>query len=96
MFYADLAEFTPAGDVYRENTQFAAQRVQDLVNEGVQAGVLRPVDASFFGAAVSQVMTAIQNGEIESATGLVDAEAYRHLADLVMHSLRPAGQATQG
>lgn len=86
-FYADLAGFRPGADVYRENTRFAARRVQELVAEGVDAGVLRSVDASFVGAAVSQVMSAIQNGEIEAATGLVDADAYRHLADLVLHSL---------
>ena len=86
-FYADVAAFAPARDVYHENTQYAVQRVQSLVTEGVDAGVLRPVNASFVGAAVAQVMTAIQSGEIQSATGLDDAAAYRQLSDLVMTSL---------
>jgi hypothetical protein len=53
----------------------------------VEAGSLRAVDASFVGAAVAQVMTAIQGGAIAAASGLADAEAYRALADLVVHGV---------
>jgi hypothetical protein len=53
----------------------------------VAAGALRPVDAAFVGAAVAQVMTAIQGGAIASASGLADAAAYRALADLVVHGV---------
>ena len=83
-FYADVNDFGPANQVYRENTLVAAQRVQDLVNEGVAAGALRPVNAEFVGAAVGQVMTAIQSGAIEAATNEDDAASYRQLADLVI------------
>jgi AcrR family transcriptional regulator len=86
-FYADLAGFAPAAEVYRQNTDFAARRVQDLVTDGVTAGLLRPVDAGFVGAVAAQVMTAIQSGEIEAVTGLDAAAAYHQLADLVMRSL---------
>ncbi|MBB2910741.1 AcrR family transcriptional regulator [Streptosporangium becharense] len=86
-FYADLAAFAPANEVYLDNTRMAAGRVRDLVAEGVEAGRLRPVDASFVGAAVGQVMAAVQRGEIKAATGLDDAEAYRRLADLLMTGL---------
>ncbi|WP_344973965.1 TetR/AcrR family transcriptional regulator [Streptosporangium fragile] len=88
-FHADLAAFAPASEVYLDNTRVAARRVQDLVAAGVEAGELRPVDASFVGAAVGQVMAAIQRGEIGTATGLDDAEAYRRLADLVVSGLSP-------
>lgn len=86
-FYADLQAYPPAAETYRENTRLAARRVQELVTEGVAAGALRPVDARFVGAAVAQVMTGIQDRTIGSATGLDDAEAYRQLAELVMHGL---------
>jgi AcrR family transcriptional regulator len=86
-FFADLARFAPANDVYGENTRFAAHRVQGLVTEGVSAGVLRPAHASFVGAAAAQVMGAIQRGDIQAGTGLTAAEAYRELADLILHSL---------
>ncbi|MER6176098.1 TetR/AcrR family transcriptional regulator [Streptosporangium sp. NPDC001681] len=89
-FFADVADFGPANDVYQENTQYAARRVQALVTEGVQAGALRPVHASFVGAAAAQVMGAIQRGTIQATTGLDAAEAYRQLADLVMTSLTAA------
>jgi AcrR family transcriptional regulator len=86
-FFADLAEFGPGNEIYQENTRFAAHRVQTLVTDGVKAGALRPVDASFVGAAVAQVMGAIQRGEIQAGTGLDAASAYRNLADLILNSL---------
>lgn len=86
-FFADLAEFGPGNDVYQENTRYAAHRVQTLVTDGVKAGALRPVDASFVGAAAAQVMGAIQRGEIQAGTGLDAAAAYRNLADLILNSL---------
>ena len=86
-FFADLAEFGPGNVVYQENTRYAAHRVQTLVTDGVKAGALRPVDASFVGAAVAQVMGAIQRGELQAQTGLDAAAAYRNLADLILNSL---------
>lgn len=87
-FYADLAAHPPAAAVYAENTEHAARRVQELVRDGVRAGELRRVDAAFVGAAVAQLMHAIQRGAIGEATGLDDARAYRRLADLVLDGLR--------
>lgn len=89
-FYADLAEYRPARDLYEENTRLAAQRVHDIVADGVREGTLRPVNARFVGAAVAEVMTAIQSGRLEAATGLSDAAAYAALADLVGDGIVPA------
>lgn len=86
-FHADLAAHAPAAEVYQENTRLAARRVRDLVELGVQSGAMRPVDAAFVGAAVAQVMTAIQGGRIAATTGLDDAAAYAGLADLVVQGL---------
>ncbi|HEU5038005.1 MAG TPA: TetR/AcrR family transcriptional regulator [Nocardioides sp.] len=86
-FYADLQAYAPAAEIYQANTALAARRVGELVAAGVEAGALRPVDASFVGAAVAQVMTAIQGGAIAAASGLADAAAYRALADLVVHGV---------
>lgn len=88
-FYEDVYAFEPAARVYEANTRFAAQRIQDFVDEGVARGVIRSANAAFVGAAVGQVMTAIQSGAIEAATGLDDAASYTALADLVTHGLRP-------
>lgn len=86
-FYADVAAFAPARELYEANTRRAAQRVQDIVLEGVEAGALRPVNARFVGAAVSEVMAAIQGGRIEAAADLDDADAYRALSDLVFRAV---------
>jgi AcrR family transcriptional regulator len=92
-FYADLQAYGPAAAIYRDNTRLAAERVQALVTEGAEAGALRAVDAAFVGAVVARVMSGIQDGEIGSATGLADADAYRLLADLVMRGVeRGAGR----
>lgn len=86
-FHADLLAYAPAAEIYEDNTRLAARRVQALVSEGVAAGALRPVDATFVGAAVAQVMSGIESGAVATATGLDDADAYRGLADLVMNGL---------
>lgn len=86
-FHADLAEYLPARELYEQNTRRAAQRVQDIVVAGVAAGSLREVNARFVGAAVAEVMGAIQAGRIEAAAGLDDADAYRVLSDLVFRAV---------
>ena len=86
-FYADLQAYAPAAEIYEANTRLAAERVHDLVSAGVAAGALRPVHAGFVGTAVAQVMTAIQGGRIAAGSGMADAEAYRALADLVVHGV---------
>lgn len=86
-FYADVAAYPPARELYEANTRRAAQRVQDIVVSGVAVGALRPVNARFVGAAVAEVMTAIQGGRIEAAAGLDDADAYRELSDLVFSAV---------
>ena len=48
-FYADIAEYPPARELYEENTRLAAQRVQDIVASAVAAGTLRPVNARVSG-----------------------------------------------
>lgn len=88
-FYADLARFAPAGEVYAANTAHAARRVRELVAQGVAAGVTRPVDAQFVGLAVAQVMVAIQEGRVEQGAGVAAPEAYRRLSDLVRLGLVP-------
>ncbi|MGY1856488.1 TetR/AcrR family transcriptional regulator [Modestobacter sp. SYSU DS0290] len=88
-FFADVAGFAPAREIYQHNTRKAAVRVQQLVADGVAAGTIRPVHASFVGTAVAQVMAAIHRGDVRAATGLDDAAAYRELADLVTAGIAP-------
>ena len=88
-FFADVAAFAPAREIYERNTRSAAGRVRQLVDQGVAAGTIRPVHAAFVGAAVAQVMDAIHRGDIRTGTGLDDAAAYRALADLVVAGVAP-------
>lgn len=85
-FFADLDAFAPAREIYTRNTQFAADRVRELVREGTSR---RGVDATFVGAAAAIVMEAINAGRVGAATGLDDAAAYRALADLIVSGVSP-------
>lgn len=86
-FLADVAGFTPAAAVYGRNTRAVARRVSELVDLGVVAGEFRAVHAGFVGDVVSATTVRIQQRELAAATGLADADAYRHLADLLLHGL---------
>jgi len=88
-FHHDIVAFAPTEAIYRQNTLFAIRRVHDLISEGVDAGVFRPVKGAFVGAAAAEVMSAIQQGTVKAATGMDDAEAYEQLSDLIMTSLMP-------
>jgi AcrR family transcriptional regulator len=78
-FFADLERFAPAGDIYRQNTQIAATRVQELVHEAAPG-----IDPTFLGAVARLLMESIHRGDISRATGLDDSAAYRALAQLIL------------
>jgi AcrR family transcriptional regulator len=78
-FFADLERFAPAGDIYRQNTQIAATRVQELVLEAAPG-----IDPTFLGVVARLLMESIHRGDISRATGLDDSAAYRALAELIL------------
>jgi AcrR family transcriptional regulator len=86
-FFADLAAFPPAGEVYARNTRIAARRVAELIDEGVARGAFREVNPAFVADTVASVMVRIQSRHVSETTGLADAEAYQQLAELVLHGL---------
>ncbi|GAA2746518.1 MULTISPECIES: TetR/AcrR family transcriptional regulator [Kitasatospora] len=86
-FFDDVAVFEPAAEVYERNTRAAAARIQQLIEEGVSAGIFRDVHVVFAADVISSVMVRIQQRQVVAATGLADAEAYAHLADLLLHGL---------
>jgi AcrR family transcriptional regulator len=86
-FFDDVAGFPPAAEVYERNTRAAARRVQELVAAGVAAGAFRNVHPEFVADVVTAVMVRIQQRQVASATGLDDAAAYGHLAELLLHGL---------
>lgn len=82
-FMADLNAFTPAREVYERNTRIAADRVRELITEGVSAGEFRDVHAAFAADLAATMMVRIQHGGVRAATGLDDAHAYRELAAIL-------------
>ncbi|NNG21271.1 TetR/AcrR family transcriptional regulator [Naumannella sp. ID2617S] len=88
-FLADLARLAPTRAIYLENTSAAAARVRSLLDEGTAAGAFRSVQADFVAEVVTATMQRIGSGQVQSNTGLDDAEAYAQLAQLVLAAVRP-------
>ncbi|WP_128378067.1 TetR/AcrR family transcriptional regulator [Streptomyces cavernae] len=86
-FLDDMADFPPARDVYESNTRLAADRVRQLIAEGVRAGAFREVHAAFVGEVAAATMRQIRLGEVAARTGLSDSEAYAQLASLIVHAV---------
>lgn len=86
-FFDDVAGFEPAAEVYERNTRAAARRVEQLIEEGVAAGVFRAVHVAFAADVITSVMVRIQQRQVTAATGLGDAEAYAQLSELLLRGL---------
>jgi AcrR family transcriptional regulator len=86
-FFEDVSAFEPAAEVYERNTQAAARRVAQLIEEGVAAGAFRDVHVAFAADVIASVMVRIQQRQVTTATGLRDAEAYAQLSELLLHGL---------
>lgn len=82
-FMADLDAFPPARAVYETNTRIAADRVRQLISDGVAAGEFRDVHAAFAADLASTMMVRIQQGGVRVNTGLDDARAYGELAAIL-------------
>lgn len=82
-FMFDLHAFIPAREIYERNTRIAAQRVQELIDEGVRAGDFRDVHAAFAADLAATMMVRIQRGTVRTQSGLDDADAYRELAAIL-------------
>lgn len=83
-FIRDVEGFGPAREIYRRNTEAAADRVRELVESALPAS--STTDPHFVGAVAAVVMEAIQRGAIEQSTGLGHAQAYDALGDLLARS----------
>jgi AcrR family transcriptional regulator len=86
-FHRDLDAFPPGRAVYERNTAVAADRVRQLIDEGVAAGRFREVHPALIADTVTTLMFRIGRGDTARATGLDDAAAYRELALLLLHGI---------
>jgi AcrR family transcriptional regulator len=86
-FHRDLDSFAPGREVYERNTALAADRVRELIAEGVAQGRFREVHPALIADTVTTLMFRIGRGDTARATGLDDAAAYRELAALLLHGI---------
>ena len=90
-FMDDVAGFPPTREIYERNTAIAAQRVRELILDGIESKAFRDVPAAFIAEVVSSVMVRIQQRIGARNTGLTDAEAYADLASLIVNGIiKPA------
>lgn len=87
VFHRDLDAFGPGREVYERNTALAADRVRELIGEGVAQGRFREVHPALISDTVTTLMFRIGRGDTARATGLDDATAYRELAALLLHGI---------
>lgn len=93
-FMADVSAQRSAREVYERNTESAAERVRQMIAQGVRTGEFRDVHAAFVADTVVASMERIQNGSVSAATGLSDADAYEELSELVLNGIRPSPAGT--
>jgi AcrR family transcriptional regulator len=86
-FHRDLDSFALGREVYERNTAMAADRVRELIADGVAQGRFREVHPALIADTVTTLMFRIGRGETARATGLDDATAYRELAALLLHGI---------
>ena len=86
-FHRDLEAFPPGREVYERNTALAADRVRELIADGVAQGRFREVHPTLVADTVTTLMLRIGRGETARATGLDDATAYRELAALLLNGI---------
>ena len=90
-FMDDVAGFAPAREIYERNTAIAAERVKQLIGDGIANDAFRDVPTAFIAEVVSSVMVRIQRREVSKNTGLSDAEAYADLANLIVNGIIKPG-----
>jgi AcrR family transcriptional regulator len=86
-FHRDLEGFPPGRETYERNTALAADRVRQLIADGVAQGRFREVHPALIADTVTALMLRVGRGETARATGLDDATAYRELAALLLHGI---------
>ena len=88
-FIADIAAFPPARATYELNARAAAERIRELIAEGVRLGEFGDVHATLVSEMVSLTIEGIHLGTIAKRTGLSDAEAFAGLSQFLLSGLAP-------
>ncbi|MGY1901100.1 TetR/AcrR family transcriptional regulator [Nocardia gipuzkoensis] len=86
-FYDDMISYEPTARIYRKNSEAAARRVHELIDDGVRAGTFRDVNGTFAAQVVAVTIDAIQSGALLPTTGLSPGDAFSELGDLLLDGL---------
>jgi AcrR family transcriptional regulator len=90
-FYDDMVNYEPTARIYRKNSDAAARRVHEMIDDGVRAGAFRDVNGTFAAQVVATAIDAVQSGALLQSTGLSAGDAFSQLGDLILDGLsRPA------
>ena len=87
-FYTDMVTYGPTAEIYARNTARAADRIQEMIDDGVRTGVFRATNGAFAAQVVALTIEAVQSGTLLERTGLSAAESFAELADLLFNGLR--------
>jgi AcrR family transcriptional regulator len=86
-FYDDMVSYEPTARIYRRNSETAARRVHQMIDDGVQAGSFRNVNGPFAAQVVALAIDAVQSGDLLHTTELSAADAFTELGDLLLDGL---------
>ncbi|HEY5856311.1 MAG TPA: TetR/AcrR family transcriptional regulator [Aldersonia sp.] len=86
-FYDDMVAYPPTADIYARNAGTAAERVREMIAEGIESGEFRSTDGVFAAQLVALAIDSVQSGALLERTGLSAAEAFAELEDLLLHGL---------
>ena len=62
-----MVNYEPTARIYRKNSDAAARRVHELIDDGIRAGALRDVNGTFAAQVVALTIDAVQSGALLAA-----------------------------
>ncbi|MBT2266075.1 TetR/AcrR family transcriptional regulator [Rhodococcus erythropolis] len=86
-FYDDMVAFAPTAEIYARNTERAAARVRELINDGIAAGEFCSADGNFAAHLVALAIEGVESGVLLERTGLTAADAFAELGTLMLNGL---------
>lgn len=86
-FYDDMVAFPPTAEIYGRNTARAAERVRELIEDGIATGEFRATDGVFASQLVALAIEGVQSGVLLDRTGMSAADAFNELGNLLLNGL---------
>ncbi|MBT2274991.1 TetR/AcrR family transcriptional regulator [Rhodococcus qingshengii] len=86
-FYDDMVAFAPTAEIYARNSERAAARVRELIDDGIAAGEFCSADGNFAAHLVALAIEGVESGVLLERTGLTAADAFAELGTLMLNGL---------